>query len=144
MSNTKQVADKIENIYERRKAAVYSLALRYATLAINDFRKKQAGNNYWENRSTQAMKRMFTKGFISGGTNSDVVGFLMAHGVEYGPYLELANNGLNEAIRPTMNKWAKLFIAAVRRLYGGDQTYAAKKEFFQGNDLSVSDYIDSN
>ena len=139
-ADTKKVSDNIENIYERRKAAVYSLALRYATHAINDFRKKQAGNNYWENRSTQAMKRMFTKGFIEG----DTIGFLMAHGVEYGVYLELANNGLNQAIRPTMNKWAKLFIAAVRRLYGGDQTYAAKKEFFQGSDLSVSDYIDSN
>jgi len=41
----------------------------------------------------------------------------MAHGVQYGVYLELSNDGKNAAIKPTMNKWVPLFLTAVRSLY---------------------------
>jgi hypothetical protein len=41
----------------------------------------------------------------------------MAHGVEYGPYLELANNAQNQSILPIMSKYAPLFIEAVKKLY---------------------------
>lgn len=113
MADVKKVTQNITNIYERRKAAVYMLALRYAALAINEFRARQGGGEFWSNQSTQALKRMFTKAFIDG----DAVGFLMAHGVEYGPYLELANNAQNQSIVPIMSKYVPLFIDAVKKLY---------------------------
>jgi hypothetical protein len=112
-ANTKKVVSNIINIYDRRKVAIYALALRFSAMSINEFRDRQGAEEFWKNQSTQAMKRMFTNAF----TGIDVVGFLMAHGVEYGPHLELANNGQNQAIRPIMNKYAALFIAAVKELY---------------------------
>jgi hypothetical protein len=58
---------------------------------------------------------MFTRAF----KDRDVIGFLMAHGVPYGPHLELANNRRNEAIRPIMAKWGPKAIADVKKMYGG-------------------------
>lgn len=113
MAGEQEVIKNISNIFERRRAAVYALALRWAANTINYFRSHQAGNTFWENRTTTAMRLMFTKAFIDG----DQVGFLMAHMVEYGVYLELANNGKNEAIRPTMSRYSRLFLDAVKKLY---------------------------
>ena len=113
MADVRKVKQNIISIYDRRKAAIYALALRYAAMAINEFRERQGADEFWNNQSTQALKRMFTKGFIDG----DAVGFLMAHGVEYGPYLELANNAQNQSILPIMSKYAPLFIEAVKKLY---------------------------
>jgi hypothetical protein len=58
---------------------------------------------------------MFTRAF----KGQDYVGWLMAHGVDYGPYLELTNDRRNEAIRPEVEKQAPVFIGEARKLYGG-------------------------
>jgi hypothetical protein len=111
--NTSSVVKNITSIYDRRKAAIYALALRYAAMAINEFRDRQGTGEFWTNQTTTALKTMFTKAFIDG----DAVGFLMAHAVEYGPYLELANNGQNQSIIHIMGKYAPMFIDAVKKLY---------------------------
>jgi len=107
------VKANIKNIYERRKAAIYALSLYYAGLAINYFRQQQNNGAYWTNQTNQAKDLMFTDAFIEG----DIIGWFMSHGVEYGPYLELANNGQNEAIRPVIQRFAGRFLQDVKELY---------------------------
>lgn len=116
--DAKKVARNIELIYSQKVIpAVYGLAQQYAALALSDFRSKQGfgqGNTgeYWTNRTEDAVKRVFTSAFLT----QKEVGFFIAHAVEYGIYLELANDRKHEALRPTINKWGPLFLAAVANL----------------------------
>jgi hypothetical protein len=109
------VKKEIVDLYTRRRAAVYALALLWAARTIREFRQRQANNYYWNNETTTAWRTMFTTAFIDG----DMIGFLMAHAISYGVYLELANNGRNQAIRPLMQAFSVFFISDVRRLYEG-------------------------
>lgn len=109
------VKREIKDVYTRRRAAVYALAIKWAAAAIREFRERQANNYYWNNETTIAYRTMFTSAFIDG----DEIGFLMAHAISYGVYLELANNGRNQAIRPIMNAFSIFFVTDVRRLYQG-------------------------
>lgn len=110
---TEHVKKRISEIYLRKRAAGYALGLQYAAYAIVWFRTQQAANRFWKNQSYQAMDRMFTAGLKGDG----YFGWRMAHGVEYGPYLELANDGANAAIRPTMQKYIGRFLRDSRRIY---------------------------
>lgn len=103
-----------EGLFVRRRAALYALSLNYAALAIQYFRSQQDRGRFWSNQTFQAKDRMFTDAFEEGDT---VVGWFMAHGVSYGPYLELANDGVHAAIRPTIKRFAGRFFQDVQRLY---------------------------
>ena len=107
------VSNRIATIYLRRRAQIFAISLRYAALAIAYFRSQQAGNRYWVNQTNQAKDRMFTDAF----QDDDVIGWFMAHGVQYGVYLELANDRQNEAIRPVIQRYAGRFFRDVRSLY---------------------------
>ncbi len=111
--DVKQVLKNIDNIYKRYRIAVKEIAKHYALKAKADFVKEQGEEKYWENQTNQAMDRMFTKAFVE----LSIVGWFMAHGVEYGPYLELANNGQNQSIRPTMAKFAAPFLKDVQEIF---------------------------
>lgn len=113
MANELNVFNNIKNIFKRRKMQIYGLALQYAALAINDFRKRQGSGEFWNNQTNTAMNTMFTNAFIEG----DTIGWFMSHSVEYGTYLELANDERHAAIRPIINKWGPMFISAVKKLY---------------------------
>ena len=108
------VINNIKNIYSKRRAAVFAISLRYAGLAINYFRTEQAGGRYWENRTNLAKDLMFTDAFVEG----EVVGWFMAHGVQYGVYLELANDRMHESIRPVIQRYAGRFFRDVKELFG--------------------------
>lgn len=107
------VKNNIKNIYEKRKVAIYALCLDYAGFAINYFRRQQDNNKYWNNQIGNAKDLMFTNAFIE----KNVIGWFMSHSVEYGPYLELANDGKNQAIRPIIQKFAGPFLKDVKELY---------------------------
>lgn len=114
-----KVKQNINAIYERRRAAVYALCLEYAARAIEWFHDIQppipdSWGAFWNNQTGQASLRMKTDAFIEG----DIIGWFMAHTVEYGPYLELSNNRQNEAIRPVIRHFAGYFFEDIRKLYG--------------------------
>jgi hypothetical protein len=94
--DAEKASANIEKIFERKVAAAYALCQDEALRTSQDFQAHQAANQFWENRTNQAMDRMFTEPFKT----EDAIGFIMAHGVEYGVYLELANNRKHQAIRP--------------------------------------------
>lgn len=113
-----QVNANIANIYLRRRAALYALSLLYAGLAITYFRQQQPSGPgiqgaYWKNETSVAADSMFTEPFI----DKDEIGWFMAHAVEYGPPLELANNGRNQAIRPIIQGIAGRFFERAKELF---------------------------
>ncbi len=110
-----RVSRRIKGIYERRRLAVYALSLSYAARALNYFRQNQDNNAYWSNRTYQARDRVFADAQIEG----DIVSWFIAHGVDYGVYLELANNRLHEALRPTIVHFFDDFKKDLESLYGG-------------------------
>lgn len=111
--DVKKVVKNINNIYKRREAAVFAISLNYSAIALNYFRQVQSADGFWTNRTRQALDRMFSNAFIE----SNSVGWFMAHGIDYGVYLELANDRKNEAIRPTIQRFAGRFLNAVKGLY---------------------------
>ncbi len=111
--SVKGVIRNIDNIFAGRKAKVYALCRKYAKLAIEDFRSKQSSNAYWDNQTGEARDSMFTNVVVE----EDFVSWFMAHGVEYGPMLELGDNAQNEAIKPTIDLFKEAFYAEVRELY---------------------------
>lgn len=108
-----KVNGEIREIFDRRRAAVYAKSLQYAAKALNYFRQQQANNKYWDNRTGTARDTMFAKAAFDDG---DIVWF-MSHWVQYGIYLELANDGKHESIRPVINKYAPQFEKEIRELY---------------------------
>jgi hypothetical protein len=114
VSNEVAVLSTIKGIYTKRQLAVVALCKYYAKIVINDFKSEQENNKYWTNRSHFAKDTMFTKSFI----DDDAIGFFMAHTMEYGPYLELANDGRHAAIKPTLEKFIPSFYKDLKKIYG--------------------------
>lgn len=115
IDSTNKVKKNIGNIFDRRIAGVIALALNYCAMALQDFRALQEGGKYWKNQSGQAKDRMFGRAYTE--KQRTIIGWIMAHGVGYGPHLEQANNRKHEAIRPTIQKFANPFFEAVKKLY---------------------------
>jgi hypothetical protein len=101
MNTSEDIANlknNIGNIYNRKKAAIYALCKMYAGLSLQRFRQQQAADKFWRNRTNTAYNTVFSDAEIT----EDFIGFFLAQRVEYGLYLELANNRKYEAIRPTV------------------------------------------
>lgn len=115
-----EVKQNIRGAYARAEAQLYALCLYYAGLAINYFRSVQpaktgAKGKFWHNQTGQAALRMFTDAF----KENLIYGWFMAHGVQYGAYLELANDRKHEAIRPIIQRFAGRFLADARKIFQG-------------------------
>lgn len=121
MDGLQEVKNNIEGTFKRRNDAVYALCLYYAGMALNYFRSVQpstpnSSGRFWHNATAQAAARVF-----SGARREDennVISWFMAHGVQYGVYLELANDRRNEALRPIINRFAGRFFEDLKKIYG--------------------------
>lgn len=114
------MAINLRPLYEKRRIALDALNREYADRALKMFREKQplgtAGTaGVWENQTGQAAARAFSDVII----DEEEVGFLLAHGVEYGVYLELANNRKYEILRPIIESLAESYKKDVERIYAG-------------------------
>lgn len=108
------VGDKVKAIYDRRLVALYALNEFYAAKALKLFREDQKNYQiYWENQTSQAVDSVFS-GVIK---DNDFIGFFLAHGKDYGVYLELANNRQNEALKPIMDSLYQDYIKDVKAIY---------------------------
>ena len=106
------VKKNISSKFEQNKVKIYALSLSYAAKAINRFRAQQDGNVYWDNQTGDAKNRMFSGAFIE----KEVIGWFLSHGIQYGIYLELANDRQNEAILPIVQVFAQPFFDDVRKI----------------------------
>lgn len=113
------VKKNVASIYERRRAAVYAISLKWAAICLNYFRSVQPATpnsqgRFWHNKTAQAAARVFSNASIEG----DLIRLFIAHGVSYGVYLELANDRKHEALRPIIQRFAGRYIAELKALYG--------------------------
>jgi hypothetical protein len=97
-SGIKDVKRNISAIYQRKINATLALCDEYGAMALNRLLQKQSNNEFWNNQTYTAIDTVFY-GTLS---EKDFVGFFLAHAVEYGVYLELANNRQNAALLPTV------------------------------------------
>ncbi len=104
----------LKAIFEKKIASLYAYAKNLAEEALQEMQTEQAGNEYWNNETSQALQRLFSDSFLE----DDSVGFFLAHGVEYGVYLELANDRQNEILRPKAEKYALKFKLFAKELFG--------------------------
>ena len=116
MSESGDVGKNIEAIFKRREIALFALCTEYATRALQNFRKEQEGDKYWNNLTFQTMDRMIAEAY----TEEDALGWFLAHTVEHGVYLELANDGKHAAIKPTIDALMPEFKADIKRIFGSD------------------------
>lgn len=111
--DTRRVIRGISKIYDRKKVALYALSVRTAADALRTFRRLQSQNTFWTNQTGEAARLVFADGFV----DDDVVGWFMAHGIEYGVYLELANDGQHAALRPIVDSFSREYFKNAQALY---------------------------
>ena len=114
-NNVAEVSKNIENLYDKRRVAVYALCLNYAARVIRYFRQEQRQEWYWDNQTNIAMNTVFSKAF----KEDDTLGFFLAHTQQYGIKLELGNNRQHAALNPIINKYLPKFQADLAKLYEG-------------------------
>jgi hypothetical protein len=124
-----EVGQNITAIFARRRAAVYALCLAFAGQILAEFRAQQmtgpgggswidryngrGKGRYWNNQTETAAKTVFSDAYIDG----EDIGFFISHLMEYGVYLELANDRRHEALRPLIEKYFPLFKRELAQIY---------------------------
>lgn len=123
------VGGNIIAIFDRRRSAAIALCNYYAGLILAEFRKRQPPDapstfiakyngvgtgDYWNNRTTAAARSVFADAII----DDEEIGFFIAHMLEYGVYLELANDRKHEALRPLIDEFFVPFKKDLEELYG--------------------------
>ena len=115
---TNEIKQNIAAVYKRRKNALIARSYQYAGFALQRFRQKQPTGPgikgaFWTNQTSIAADKVFS-GVIS---EKGVVGFFLAHNVEYGVSLELANDRRHESLRPTVMAFYSRFDRDVKKDY---------------------------
>jgi len=115
--DSRRVSVNIADKMAKNKFTILALAEAHRAAMQEEFLTNQpaqqgAVGKYWSNITSDARNRVFSE-VIDQAT---AVGFFMAHGIDYGVYLELANDRQNEALRPLIEKYGNLFIQRVRKL----------------------------
>ena len=115
-----KINTNIRGVYGRRRIALLTLCVQYSGKALQLFRVRQRATGDkkiglykgWNNQTYTAMDTVFSNPYIT----TDVVGFYISHLVEYGVYLELANNRKHEALWPIVKELEDEFLEKVERL----------------------------
>jgi hypothetical protein len=113
-----EVSRNLDAIFAHKRADVLALCLRFAGGIKAEFRVRQlvgqgVRGQYWTERLENAAKTVFSDAFIDG----DDLGFYIAHMMDYGVYLELANDRKHEALRPLIEEFYPKFKAALQVIY---------------------------
>lgn len=116
--DTGPIKKSINEIFERKRAAVLAIAKNEAALALQEFQQNQpatpgAIGKYWTNRTAQAAARVYADAYI----DDEVVAWFIAHGVFYGVFLELANDRMRAALKPIIEAHLEPFKKKVEQLY---------------------------
>ena len=112
-NGTAKVKQNISNAFVRKQTAIYALCLHYSALALKYFRAEQSANKFWTNRTYLAMDTVFSGAY----KEYNLVGWFMDHTLQYGIYLEKANNEKYASLAPTINHFYAPFMRDLRSLY---------------------------
>ena len=112
----RQIATVMRNVEAastRKVIASIALCRYYSAKALELFRRFQGFNEFWNNQTGTAYARVF-----SGNIAEDrEIGFYIAHDVQYGIYLELANDRKHEALRTIILDLDSKFEIELRKLW---------------------------
>jgi hypothetical protein len=121
-TNDNGVAKVIENLngaMGRRKAAALVICKRYAILSRQLLRQTQGmaqgEGTFWTNRTRLAIRSVY--GFSIDDKSNGTIGFGLAHGVDYGKYLELAHNRKNAALEKTIKAEVPYFMDDIKKVF---------------------------
>jgi hypothetical protein len=113
-----RIQARIRDIYGAKAVAAQAICRKYATDTVKNVRVKQGLKQgegyYWTNRLSDAIKGI--EGFVD--SDSDWVGWGLMHTMEYGRWLELANNRKHAVLEPTVRALAPFFMDDIRKIYG--------------------------
>lgn len=98
---------------DRKRAATVALAQNWAGTLEGQMKQEQSRGRYWVNRTHAALLGL--RGEASVGR--DAVRIILAHGVDYGVYLELANDGKHAILKPTLTAAAPRIYKTYDRLW---------------------------
>jgi hypothetical protein len=120
VSNQQVIANMANELFFRRVAMLEALNRYYAVQAINYFLSVQPPGidipgKFWDNKTAQAATRMFANSFREGND----YGWFISHGVDYGVYLELANDRKHQALWPIIKRFSSRYFADVKKIFGG-------------------------
>lgn len=90
------------------RAGVFAIAQRYA----GEIEAYMKDNAIWTDRTANARQTMAAEAFQL----ADMARIVLAHGMEYGVYLELANGGAFAIIGPTIDVFGPRIWADVQEL----------------------------
>ena len=117
MGVSEEIAEIKKNIggeFVRRLNALYMLCDYYQAKAVQMFREYQAENMFWTNRTSTAYSTVY------GGVTKkkEFVAWGLAHKVEYGVWLEMANDRKHESLRPILSVLEPEFMKDARDIFG--------------------------
>jgi len=115
MPGADKVIRNLQNWAERRRAATIALAHRWAGDLEGKMKTEQAAGTYWINRTHNALLELSGQASVG----RDAVRIVLAHGVDYGVYLELARDGQNAILGPTLNAAAPEILDSYRKVWEG-------------------------
>ena len=104
---------RMNEIFDDKRVRLVAFAANTYAEALKDMQDIQIDNGIWQNETKQALQGLFS-GPI---TEDDAVGFFVAHTMDYGVFLELANDRKYEILRPTAEKWSKCLLDYARSIY---------------------------
>lgn len=113
MTDVERVKSNIRNIISRKLVASNALCRYYSARALETFRRFQGFNSFWENRTNSAYNLVSAEAIKA----DNEIGFLLAHHVEYGVYLELANDRKHEALWPIIRDLDSQFEIDLRKIW---------------------------
>ena len=109
-----RVKKNVSAAYDRKRKAALAICLQYAAIAVQYIRQAQASNAFWQNQTGAAKDTLF-----GGSTKTkEYIGWFIAHGVQYGIYLERANNRQNAVLVPTIARFYNRFQTDIKKIYG--------------------------
>ena len=108
--NTKEVEQKLLNLESKADIAIKMYAQQGAT----KFENYAKTNKRWENRTGHAMQRLV--GYVEKLSQS--VRIYIAHGVDYGIYLELAHEKRFAILQETVNNNSKEILEGYTNMIG--------------------------
>lgn len=108
MAGSDRVIRNMQNWLERTKAQIYALAEAYSA-QMEAYAKPNAP---WTDRTSHARQNLF--GYVR--ETEEQIQARIAHGEEYGVYLELLRQGKYAILRPTVNRFFGDFIRDVKRV----------------------------
>ncbi len=111
MAGSAEVNRNLRLAIERRKAALYALSQRYAA-QMEAHAKINAG---WQDRTSMARRGLF--GYSMQRDQSLIT--RIAHTMDYGVYLELANQGRYAILMPTVRRYVADFLEDAQKVVSG-------------------------